>query len=60
MGLSLEELLEQGQGRDIFPPRAFFALRSAPYGIYSALVIYLQSQWGCPGFQNCGYSRSLL
>ena len=29
MDLSLEELREQGQGRDIFPPRAFFALRSA-------------------------------
>jgi hypothetical protein len=29
MDLSLEELQEQGQGRDIFPPRAFFALRSA-------------------------------
>ena len=25
MDLSLEELREQGQGRDIFPPRAFFA-----------------------------------
>ena len=29
MDLSLEELREQGQGRDIFPQRAFFALRSA-------------------------------
>ena len=29
MDLSLEELREQGLGRDIFPPRAFFALRSA-------------------------------
>ena len=29
MDLSLEELREQGQGRDIFPSRAFFALRSA-------------------------------
>jgi hypothetical protein len=29
MDLSLEELREQGQGRDIFPPHAFFALRSA-------------------------------
>jgi hypothetical protein len=29
MDLSLKELQEQGQGRDIFPPRAFFALRSA-------------------------------
>ena len=29
MDLSLEELREQGQGRDIFPPRALFALRSA-------------------------------
>ncbi len=29
MDLSLEELREQGQGRDIFPPRAIFALRSA-------------------------------
>jgi hypothetical protein len=29
MDLSLEELRGQGQGRDIFPPRAFFALRSA-------------------------------
>jgi hypothetical protein len=26
--VSLEELLEQGRGRDIVPPRAFFALRS--------------------------------
>jgi hypothetical protein len=29
MDLSLEELREQGQGRDNFPPRAFFTLRSA-------------------------------
>jgi hypothetical protein len=29
MDLSLKELREQGQGHDIFPPRAFFALRSA-------------------------------
>mmetsp|Transcript_40948 Transcript_40948/g.85450 ORF Transcript_40948/g.85450 Transcript_40948/m.85450 type:complete len:573 (-) Transcript_40948:730-2448(-) len=29
MDLSLEELREQGQGRDIFPPCAFFASRSA-------------------------------
>ncbi len=29
MDLSLEELREQGRGPDIFPPRAFFALRSA-------------------------------
>ncbi len=29
MGLSLEERREQGQGHDISPPRAFFALRSA-------------------------------
>ena len=29
LDLSLEELREQGQGRDIFPPRAFFAVRSA-------------------------------
>ncbi len=29
MDLSLEELREQGQERDIFPPRAFFVLRSA-------------------------------
>jgi hypothetical protein len=29
MDLSLEELRKQGQGREIFPPRAFFALRSA-------------------------------
>ena len=29
MDLSLEELREQGQGRDIFPSCAFFALRSA-------------------------------
>jgi hypothetical protein len=29
MDLSLEELREQGRGRDIFSPRAFFALRSA-------------------------------
>ena len=29
MDLSLEELREQGQGRDIFPPCTFFALRSA-------------------------------
>ncbi len=28
MDLSLEELREQGQGPDIFPPRAFFALWS--------------------------------
>jgi hypothetical protein len=28
MDLSLEELREQGRGRDIFSPRAFFALRS--------------------------------
>ncbi len=28
MDLSLEQLWEQGRGRDIFPPRAFFALRS--------------------------------
>ncbi len=27
--LSLEELREQGQERDIFPPRAIFALQSA-------------------------------
>ncbi len=29
MDLSLEELREQGQGRDIFPSCAFFALQSA-------------------------------
>ena len=29
MDLSLEELRQQGQGRDIFPSHAFFALRSA-------------------------------
>jgi hypothetical protein len=29
MDLSLEELRKQGQGREIFPPLAFFALRSA-------------------------------
>ncbi len=29
MDLSLEELQEQGRGRDIIPPRAFFALQSA-------------------------------
>ena len=29
MDLSLEELREHGQGPDIVPPRAFFALRSA-------------------------------
>ena len=42
MDLSLKELQEQGQGRDIFPPRAYFALRS---GIFSASVINLRSQW---------------
>ena len=29
MDLSLKELQEQGRGRFIFPPLAFFALRSA-------------------------------
>ncbi len=29
MDLSLEELRKQGRGRDIPPPHAFFALRSA-------------------------------
>ncbi len=38
MGLSLEELRERGRGRDFFPPRAFFALRSAlPMGYAPSL-----------------------
>jgi hypothetical protein len=60
--LSLEELREQGLGRDIFPPSAFFALRDALLMEYIfclsdlfAISIRLPRR---P--QNREYSRSLL
>jgi hypothetical protein len=52
MDLSLEELREQGEGRDMFSSYALFAPCSrsgaqSRWDVFSASVIYVRSQWGC-------------